>query len=161
MLRILRRSMKALVLFALGTVAPAVCGDVQMNVEASDGAQYTTVQAAINAVPANSADRYVINIAPGTYTEQVRVNKPNVTLRGTGVNASQTILTYHETAQPGNSLANASTAIQAKDFIAQNLTFRNPAAIVPEPGSALVFATLILFTASGRRRNTRHVPQQG
>ncbi|WP_428940444.1 pectinesterase family protein [Fontivita pretiosa] len=109
-------------------VAQAAClGDVQMTVDKSGGGQFTTVQAAINAVPANSPVRYVINIAPGRYSEQIRVDKPNITLRGTGGSASATVLTYHETAQPGNRLANASAAVQARDFIAENLTFENSA----------------------------------
>lgn len=112
---------------AFGAASSASRGDVRLAVSAAGGAQYTTVTAALNTVPASPTQRYVIDIAPGTYKEQIRVTKPMVTLRGTGGDAAATVLTYFETAQPGNSLANASTAIQARDFIAQNLTFENTA----------------------------------
>src|SRR5262245_23904126 len=88
-------------------LSSACLGDAILTVNAAGGAQFTTVQSAIDSVPANSAERYVINIAPGTYTEQVRVNKQNVTLHGTGASAAATVLTFNETAQPGNNLANA------------------------------------------------------
>lgn len=103
--------------------------DVYLNVAADGSAPFATVQAAVDAVPAGAVERHVINIAPGTYTEQVRVNKPLITLRGTGSTPNATVITFNQTSQPGNSLNNASTAIQSqgRDFFAQNLTFANTA----------------------------------
>ncbi len=92
--------------------------------------QYQSVQAAIDAVPAEAAGeaalrRHVIEIAPGTYTEQININKPRVSLIGMGDDATKTVLRFHEAAQPGNRLANASAAVTASDFFASNLTFAN------------------------------------
>jgi pectinesterase len=93
--------------------------------------QYTDVQAAVDAVPANNTVRHVIEITPGTYQKRVIVpdNKPFITLRGTGNTAADTKLTYFETAStpPNESTVHASTVIRAKDFIAENLTFENTA----------------------------------
>jgi len=57
---------------------------------AKDGSgKYTTIQAAIDAVPAGNGSRVTITIAPGTYREVVRVpaTKPYVTLQGLGTSA--------------------------------------------------------------------------
>src|SRR5215204_1207733 len=60
-----------------------------------DGAgDFKSVQAAVDAAPANSAERVVIHVKPGTYKERVRVgkDKPRLTLRG--ADARTTVLTY-------------------------------------------------------------------
>mgnify|MGYP000858225755 CR=1 FL=1 len=117
----------AVMFAAVALAAPACLADVQLTVGPAAGAQFATVQAAINSIPADTTQRHIITIAPGTYTEQIRVNKPLVTLRGVGATPGATVLTFNQVAQPGNPLANASTAIQSKDFIADNLTFENSA----------------------------------
>src|SRR5690348_7319548 len=60
------------------------------SVVAKDGSgNYTTVQAAVNAVPANNAGRYTITIKPGTYREIVSIpsNKPYISFVGAGSSA--------------------------------------------------------------------------
>ena len=51
---------------------------------APSGAEYTSVQAAVNAVPENPTVPYTILIGPGTYDETVTIpsDKPDLTLRG-------------------------------------------------------------------------------
>ena len=59
---------------------------------AADGTgTYTTVQAAVNAVPANNTSRVTITIKAGTYREIVTIpsNKPYITLQGLGSSASK------------------------------------------------------------------------
>ncbi|MFT3787583.1 MAG: pectinesterase family protein [Tepidisphaeraceae bacterium] len=100
--------------------------DLHLTVNAAGGAQFTTVQAAIDAVPTSSTQRYVIDIAPGTYTEIVRVTANKlVTLSGAG--ATQTIITNNLTANdtPNEKWGHATTAVLATNFIASNITFRN------------------------------------
>lgn len=93
----------------------------------SQGGQYATVQAAVDAVPVSNTERYVIDIMPGTYVARVKIpsNKPLITLRGQ--NPHTTILTYNETTStlPNESTGHASTVVQGADFIAENLTFAN------------------------------------
>ncbi len=104
-------------------------GDVTFTVGPSG--QYATVQAAVDAVPANNTVRHVIEITPGEYQQRVIVpdNKPFITLRGKGATAADTKLTFYETAStlPNESTVHASTVIRGKDFIAENLTFENTA----------------------------------
>jgi pectin methylesterase-like acyl-CoA thioesterase len=95
---------------------------------AKDGSgKYTTVQAAIDAVPANNTSRVTITIAPGTYREVVRVpaNKPYITLQGLGSSASQTVLVYNNSANSSGTSGSASVFVDGHDFVAANLTISN------------------------------------
>ncbi|MFD5843387.1 pectinesterase family protein [Streptomyces chartreusis] len=103
---------------------------------AKDGSgQYSTVQAAVNAVPANNASRIVIAVKPGTYRETVKVpaDKPHVTIQGTGGSRKDTVIVYNNaagTAKPDGSGTygtggSATVAVEADDFQARNLTFSN------------------------------------
>src|ERR1700728_2439703 len=91
---------------------------------ASDGsAQYKTVQAAVNAVPATGG---TVLIAPGIYREQVIINQSYVTLRGTGANPAATVL-VDDTSQGtrGTKPSYATVHVLGSDFHASNLTFQN------------------------------------
>ncbi|MDH6628422.1 pectate lyase [Streptomyces sp. LBL] len=103
---------------------------------AKDGSgQYTTVQAAVNAVPANNPARVVIAVKPGTYRELVKVpaNKPHVTVQGTGASRKDTVIVYNNAAgtpKPDGSGTygtggSATVAVEADDFQARNLTISN------------------------------------
>ncbi|CAL9518573.1 pectinesterase family protein [Streptomyces sp. enrichment culture] len=103
---------------------------------AKDGTgQYRTVQAAVNAVPADNASRVVIAVKPGTYRETVRVpsDKPHVTLQGTGGSRKDTVIVFNNAAgtpKPDGSgtygtSGSATVAVEADDFQARNLTLSN------------------------------------
>ncbi|MFF5312570.1 pectinesterase family protein [Streptomyces massasporeus] len=102
---------------------------------AQDGSgQYRTVQAAVNAVPANNPSRVVIAVRPGTYRELVKVpaNKPHVTIQGTGGSRKDTTIVYNNAAgtpKPGGGTygtgGSATVAVEADDFQARNLTISN------------------------------------
>ncbi len=103
---------------------------------AKDGSgQYTTVQAAVNAVPANNPARVVIAVKPGTYRELVKVpaSKPHVTVQGTGGSRKDTTIVYDNasgTPKPDGSGTygtggSATVAVDADDFQARNLTISN------------------------------------
>ncbi|MDH6608991.1 pectate lyase [Streptomyces sp. SAI-208] len=103
---------------------------------AKDGSgQYSTVQAAVNAVPANNASRVVVQVKPGTYRELVKVpsDKPHVTIQGTGSSRSDTVIVYNNasgTPKPDGSGTygtggSATVAVEADDFQARNLTISN------------------------------------
>jgi pectin methylesterase-like acyl-CoA thioesterase len=84
--------------------------------EVGSGKTYSTVQAAINAVPNNSSNDYVIQIAAGTYNEAdvIQENQKNITLQGLGSNRSTII----------QSNGNGSPAVwdKAPNFTVTNLT---------------------------------------
>ncbi|GGF17220.1 pectinesterase family protein [Hymenobacter cavernae] len=102
-------------------------------VVAKDGSgNYTTVQAAINAVPTGPTSVYSIFIKNGIYQEKVTVpaNKPFVQLVGESV--ANTILTWNDNANTPNGSGgtlgtggSGSITVNATDFSALNITFVN------------------------------------
>ncbi|WP_369247552.1 pectinesterase family protein [Streptomyces sp. R41] len=103
---------------------------------AKDGTgQYKTVQAAVDAVPANNTARVVISVKPGTYRETVKVpsNKPHVTLQGTGSSRKDTVIVYDNaagTTKPDGSgtygtPGSATLSVQSDDSQVRNLTVSN------------------------------------
>lgn len=68
-------------LAGLGTI-----GGVLIVGRSGTGAKYTTIQSAVNAVPANasSTNPYVILVFPGVYTENVIIEKDGISLLGMG-----------------------------------------------------------------------------
>jgi len=96
---------------------------------AKDGTgQFATVQAAIDAVPANNTTRRVITIKAGTYREIVTIpaNKPYVTLQGLGSSAGQTVIVNNHSSAGGyGTSGSASVFVNGADFAASNLTISN------------------------------------
>ena len=91
---------------------------------ALDGtASYTTVQAAIDKVPATGG---IVLVAPGTYREQVIINQSHVTIRGTGPDPASTII-VDDTSQGtrGTKPSYATVHVLGDDFRADNITFQN------------------------------------
>jgi len=118
------------VITAHGHAQPAV--DRQMVVAEDGSGEYRTVQAAVDAIPANNAGRVTVRIKPGTYAERVVIprDKPNISF--VGDDAAKTTLTYHLHARSlgadgrgvGTS-GSTSTNVLADHFTAENLTFAN------------------------------------
>ncbi|QKS46350.1 pectin esterase [Paenibacillus cellulosilyticus] len=89
---------------------------------------YTTIQAAIDAIPANNTTPKTIYVKNGTYNEKLTfpANKPYITL--IGESAAGTILSCADTASSAGSTTNSScTFVRGSDFTAQDITFRNTA----------------------------------
>jgi len=106
-------------------------------VVAKDGSgDYTTIKAALNAVPDNSTTTTVIFIKAGVYTEKdtVGTTKNKVTIVGESV--ANTILTYNDNANtpaPGGGTLGTSGSgtlyVFGTDFTAINMTFQNNAGV--------------------------------
>lgn len=126
--------MKKFTLFSIVFLLCTLVANAQYNsIVAKDGTgNHTTVQAAIDAAPINSATPYVILIKNGKYYEKVTVpsNKPNIQL--IGENVANVMVYYDDYAgKPvtgGGTLGtqnSASVTINAADFVAINITFAN------------------------------------
>jgi pectinesterase len=102
---------------------------------AADGSgDFKMVQAAIDSIPEKNASRVVIQIRPGTYKERITLPKSRPFVTFKGENAKTTILTWNWNAkhigEDGKEVGTGgsySTKINAKDFIAENITFENTA----------------------------------
>ncbi len=95
-------------------------------------ADYTTVQGAIDAVPANNTEKVEVFIENGVYKELVTIPKDKPFIHLKGENASGTIITYDNysgRAKPEGgtygTTGSASVYIYGDDFTAENLTFEN------------------------------------
>ncbi|MEV5312829.1 pectinesterase family protein [Streptomyces sp. NPDC052610] len=120
---------------AAATTTTAAAAATTLTVAKDGSGQYSTVQAAVNAVPANNPSRVVIAVKPGTYRETVKVpsNKPHVTIQGTGGSRKDTVIVFGNAAgtpKPDGSgtygtAGSATVAVEADDFQARNLTVTN------------------------------------
>jgi pectinesterase len=114
---------------------------------ASDGSgQYTSVQAAVDAIEQGNNTPIVIDIRPGTYKERIKVPSGKRFVRFEGKNAETTILTFDlhanipgDDGKPIGTFRTPSTTIEADDFTADNITFANTAG--PQ-GQALAISVL-------------------
>lgn len=132
--------LKALILsLALTGLAGAVqAADLTVSHEA--GAQYQTIQAAVDALPEGGGD---IAIAPGTYREKLVIAKNGVHLKGTGARPQDTILVYGDGASnAGGTFKSFSVNVSGDDFRADNLTIQNDYWLNPDnkPSQAVALA---------------------
>jgi pectinesterase len=130
-------------------------------VVATDGSgDYTTIQAAIDAVPQNTrADRrWTIGVRSGRYREVVYVQREKRFVSLIGENADQTILTFDLRASangpnglPMGTFRTPTLQIDADDFTVENLTVENNAGPVGQAlalradGDRLVFRKVRLL----------------
>jgi pectin methylesterase-like acyl-CoA thioesterase len=117
----------SIAVFSTAFASQAWSDDYFVNPSGADGA-FTSVQAAINSVPAGTAtNRTNIFVAPGTYTEttgtnsNLNINKPYISLIGQGAGPEEVVI------QNGVGGLTGSTRLQssASNFLATNLTFKS------------------------------------
>ncbi|NYI06837.1 pectinesterase family protein [Allostreptomyces psammosilenae] len=98
------------------------------------GADFTSVQRAVDSVPDGNTGAVTIAIAPGTYREQVVIpaGKPYITFRGTGGSRDDVVIVEDvPSGQPlpgggtAGSTGSATVLVRASDFTAEHLTFVN------------------------------------
>ena len=91
---------------------------------ASDGTgDFRTVQAAIDAAPAEGA---VVRIKAGTYHEEISIGKSHIQLRGLGSDPTQVVLSFDKSAgTAGGTGKSQSVSVTGDDFYAENLTIEN------------------------------------
>jgi pectate lyase len=105
---------------------------------------FTSVQAAIDAVPANNAMNTTISLQAGTYHEVLNVpaSKPYITLLGATRRAEDTTIAYDNwsgsPAPGGGTLGTSGSAtatFNANDFSARSITFANTFDPASQPGT--------------------------
>jgi pectin methylesterase-like acyl-CoA thioesterase len=124
----------ALLVSAFLAAAPASAAATVTLTVAKSGAEYTSVQAAVNAVPDNSATPYTILVGPGTYQEAVTIpaTKLHLTLLGATRNPANVVITaanYNGETDPAGGTygteGSATVHVQASNFTAEYITFSN------------------------------------
>jgi pectinesterase len=129
-------------------------------VDAAGSGDFTSVQAAVNALPAGGG---VISIKPGTYTEVVNIASPNVQLRGLGSDPSQVVITYnnYNGNSGGSTSASATVTVSGDNFYAENLTMQNTHNM--EVDQAIANSQAVALYVKGDRavfRNMRFIGRQ-
>lgn len=102
---------------------------------AQDGSgNYKTVQEALNAVPSNNKDKFIIYVRNGVYYEKLFLDSTKKFVTFIGEDKFKTILTYNDHTgkiSPSGDSINTRTSwsfkILADDFTAKNITFQNDA----------------------------------
>lgn len=106
----------------------------QIVVAADGSGDYKTVQAAFNAIPAHNKNRTVVYVKNGLYREKLRLDSGENFVELVGESRFGTILTYDD--HPGkvgikgdsiNTRSSYSFQMNANDFTARDITFRNDA----------------------------------
>ncbi|MBN1763651.1 MAG: alpha/beta hydrolase fold domain-containing protein [Sedimentisphaerales bacterium] len=125
---------------------------IVFTVNADGSGDYTTVQAAVDAVPENNTKPTIIVIKPGTYKEKIVIPRTRRFITFKGDSAETTILTNNlyarmkdENGEELGTFRTPSVTIDADDFSAENITFENSAGDVGQAVAASVRGDRIVF----------------
>lgn len=116
-------------------LAERVVVNTQKITVAQDGSgHYTTVQAALNAVPSNNKQPFTIYIKNGVYKEKLHLDSSKDFVTLVGEDKFKTILTYNDhtgkispTGDTITTRTSWSFIVKGHDFVARNLSFENNA----------------------------------
>src|SRR3569833_257056 len=121
------------VLATSGSAAEAWPG--RCSTVALDGSgDFTSIQAAVDAIPAGNPTTYTLKIEPGVYRGQVSVpaDKPHVVFQGRSADPAKVVIVDDRasgTPKPDGTTwgtsGSASVTLSGADFTARNLTFAN------------------------------------
>ncbi|MCA1619253.1 MAG: pectin esterase [Acidobacteria bacterium] len=143
----------ALLLLVGLTAGEAKGAPVELVVAADGSAKYRTIQEAVMAVPAGTADSpVIIRIKPGTYKELVYVQREKRFFHFVGEDAAKTVITYDLNAnlkgldgKPIGTFRTPTVQIDADDFTAENVTFENSAGPVGQALAVRVDGDRVVF----------------
>jgi pectinesterase len=114
---------------------------------AADGTGDTkTLQEAIDRVPENNTQRFVLHLRPGTYNTQIKISqtKPFITLQGE--DPLRTVVTFNNSAKTSGATSRSYTAfIGGSDFRAENVTFENTYGVGSQAVAAFVNTDRAIF----------------
>lgn len=118
----------------------------------NNSGDFTSVMAAINSIPKDNRTPVTIFIAPGIYHEKITIDRPFVTLEGTGKSKDDTVLTFDDYANfimedgmKRGTFRSYSVFIDADDVVLKNLTIENAS------GDSLTHGQGIALYADGDR----------
>ncbi|KAH7431317.1 hypothetical protein KP509_08G042600 [Ceratopteris richardii] len=109
-----------------------------LSVSLNGSGDFRTVQEAVDAVPPNKKQRFLIRIAPGIYNQPVYIPKNKTMITLLGDSPEDTVLTWSNTAASikhplassiigTGTFGSGTVIVEGEDFIAQGITFENAA----------------------------------
>jgi pectinesterase len=116
-----------LVLFVFSSSAMAQVREV---VVAQDGSgNFTTIQAAVNAMPDHAQGQLIIHVKKGLYREKLVIPSWKTRIVLLGEDAMNTIISWDDHSGKGsiNTFTSYTVLVQGNDFRAENITFENTA----------------------------------
>lgn len=119
---------------------------------------YTTLQAALNALPSTGGE---VEVEPGTYTGQATVSKPNVWIIGQGTSASATVLTDDgsiTTSGSDEASATLNVTNAATGFYLENIQVQNT--YTQEGHTQVQAVALFILSDETVMRNVRIIGRQ-
>ena len=165
---------KIFLLVTLLVTASVIMAQFSRITVSQDGSgDHKTVQAALNAVPANNKNSFIIFIKNGVYYEKLLLDSTKKFVTIVGEDKFKTILTYNDhtgkLSPKGDTISTRTSwsfKILANDFTAKNITFQNTAGFtagqavaVESDGDRAVFINCrfvgdqdVLFTNSDKSR---------
>ncbi|KAA3437031.1 pectinesterase family protein [Rufibacter hautae] len=117
-------------------------------VVAQDGSgDHTTIQGALDAIPAFPNDRIEIHIKNGTYREKLVVSSWKTRISFIGEDRDKTIIVWNDYSGKGkiNTFTSYTVLVQGNEFQAENLTFQNDAGPVGQAVALHVEADRCVF----------------
>lgn len=110
------------------TTAPEMAGktppeDETLYVAADGTGDFYSIQRALDAAPKTGS---LVLVAPGTYREVLKIEKPNIRLRSANQDPGKTVVINDLSAgTAGGTLHSATVNVTADNFFAENITFQN------------------------------------
>ena len=117
---------------------------IHVNTDQNDHNAFHSIHEALQSIPSDNTTPITIEIAPGTYREKLTIDKPYLTLLGSGAQNSDTILTYDDYAN--DTLSNGekrgtfrsySVLVDTHDITLCNLTIENASGDSKTHGQAI------------------------
>lgn len=130
----------------------AYCGPDTLFVSQDGRGHFSSIQAAVNAVPDFRPQRTIIAVGPGIYREKLVLppNKTNVSL--IGGDRTTTVVTYDDHAgklnrfgEPMGTSSSSTFFVFGNGFYAQEITFENGAGPIGQAVAVRVSATRVFF----------------
>ncbi len=111
---------------------------------ASANANFSTLTEAIASIPADNTEAITISVAPGVYREKITIDRPYLTIVGTGTDNTETVLTYDDYAldlmpdgMKRGTFRSYSVFIDTHDITMSNLTIENASGDSNSHGQAI------------------------
>ncbi|ALJ00091.1 pectinesterase family protein [Rufibacter tibetensis] len=117
-------------------------------VVAQDGSgDHTSIQSAVDAIPAFPNERIEIHIKNGTYREKLVISSWKTNLSFIGEDRDKTIIVWNDYSGKGNinTFTSYTVLVQGNEFKAENLTFQNDAGPVGQAVALHVEADRCVF----------------
>ncbi|XP_047333100.1 probable pectinesterase 67 [Impatiens glandulifera] len=96
-----------------------------ITVDINGGGEFTSVQKAVDSIPAGNTEWYTINVKKGVYKETVHIptNKPYIFMRGNGKGRTHIVSSQSSS----NNFQSATFIVEAPNFVAFGMSFKNNA----------------------------------